>query len=207
MRGETVFVEYSDGTEGYVGNVLVQQTDLTDLSVLDVQTRFINQARYKGDTSTLTLCWPKSNSGDMLNDARVTIRGERYRVYSNPMPYDHAVCGTMWDRLVTVIRSLFLHDAELLTTESVQDGYGVWRQTYVPRPVKVNLLRRADTMESDAGRKDLKRLVMLEIPLDEYREEDYVVFGGVRHTITDTARSPDSIVMTCTAPNTEASDG
>ena len=207
MWGETVFVEYADGHSAYVKNVLVQQTDLTDLTVLDVQTRFINQARYKGDTSTLTLCWPKTNTDDDLNNAHITIRGARFRVYSNPIPYDHINCGTMWDRLVTVLRSLFLYDANLLTVTSTQDVYGVWTQVYTKRPVKVNLLRLADSMKTASGRQDLQKLVMLEIPLEDYESEDFVEYEGVRYTISDTAYSTDTIVMTCIAPNTESSYG
>lgn len=205
MWGEKVTVEYDDGTVSEVDNVLVQQTDLTDLTVLDVQTRFINQARYKGDTSTLTLCWPKTNHDDYLNNAHVTIRGVRYRVYSNPIPYDGINCGTMWDRLVTVLRSLFLYDANLLSSTATQDAYGVWKQTLVPRAVKVNLLRLAESMETKAGREDLEKLVMLEIPLADYNDEDYIEFGGVTYTISDTAYSTDTVVMTCMAPNTETS--
>lgn len=207
MRGETVFVEYADGNSASVPNVLVQQTDLTDLTVLDVQTRFINQARYKGDTSTLTLLWPKARHDDDLNNAHVTIRGERYRVYSSPMPYDKLNCPTMWDRQVTVLRSLFLYDANLITTTEEQDEYGVWKQTDIPRPVKVNLLRLAESMERKSGREDLERLVMLEIPLSAYQGESYVKFGGIRYTITDTAYSTDTIVMTCMAPNTAVAYG
>lgn len=205
--GETVFVEYADGTEAYVDNVLVQQTDLTDLTVLDVQTRFINQARYKGDTSTLTLCWPKTNVEDDLNNAHVTIRGERYRVYSSPIPYDHTNCGTMWDRLVTVLRSLFLYDADLLEASETQDEYGIWKQSFAARSVKVNLLRLAESMEKGAGRIDLEHLVMLEIPLEDYDGEEYVRFQGVRYLISDTAYSTDTVVMTCLSPNTESSNG
>lgn len=207
MWGETVFVEYDDGTSAYVNNVLVQQSDSTDLTVLDVQTRFINQARYKGDTQTLTLCWPKTNTEDNLNNAHVTIRGMRFRVYSSPIPFDHVNCGTMWDRLVTALRSLFLYDAKLLTADSTQDVYGAWKQEFVARPVKVNLLRLAESMKTGAGRKDLEKLVMLEIPLADYQDEDFIEFDGVRYTIADTAYSTDSIVMTCKAPNTESSYG
>ena len=207
MWGETVSVEYADGNVADVRNVLVQQTDLTDLTVLDVQTRFINQARYKGDTSTLTLLWPKTNHDDDLNNAHVTIRGERYRVYSNPIPFDPINCPTMWDRTVTVLRSLFLYDADLLTTTEEQDEYGVWRQTFSKRAVKVNLLRLAESMERKSGREDLERLVMLEIPLTVYQGESYVEFEGIRYTISDTAYSTDSVVMTCTAPNTAVSYG
>ena len=206
MWGETVFVEYADGTEAYVDNVLVQQSDLTDLTVLDVQTRFINQARYKGDTSTLTLCWPKTNADDDLNNAHITIRGERYRVYSSPIPYDHKNCGTMWDRLVTALRSLFLYDADLLEASEAQDEYGVWKQTFEHRTVKVNLLRLAESMDKGAGRLDLERLVMLEIPLENYDGEEYVEFQGIRYLISDTAYSTDTIVMTCKSPNTESSN-
>lgn len=207
MWGETVTVEYADGTVEDVENVLIQQTDLTDLTVLDVQTRFINQARYKGDTSTLTLCWPKSRHDDDLNNAHVTIRGERYKVYSSPMPFDTHNCPTMWDRLVTALRSLFLYDAYLLTGVQEQDEYGVWRQTFSKRAVKVNLLRLAESMERKSGREDLERLTMLEIPLGVYQGEVYVEFDGIRYAITDTAYSADSIVMTCMAPNTAVSYG
>ena len=205
MYGETVFVEYADGTEKYLDNVLVEQSDMTDLTVLDVQMRFINQARYKGDTSTLTLCWPKTDSASDLNAAHVTVRGVRYRIYSDPMPFDHLNCPTMWDRRVVALRSLFLYDVELLETVQVQDEYGVWTQTYISHPAKANLLRVAETLEQKSGRDDLAKLTMFEIPIASYNGESYLRFNGIRYEVKDTAYSVDNIVMTCTAPNNEAS--
>lgn len=205
MYGETVFVEYADGTSKMLDNVLVEQTDMTDLTVLDVQMRFINQARYKGDTSTLTLCWPKTDSASDLNAAHVTIRGIRYRVYSDPMAFDHINCPTMWDRRVVAIRSLFLYDVELLASVHTQDEYGVWTQTFVSRPIKANLLRVAETLEQKSGRDDLSKLTMFEIPISSYNGESYLAFQGVRYEVKDTAYSVDNVVMTCVAPNNESS--
>lgn len=199
MWGETVLVRYADGSEESVDNVLVQQTDATDLTVLDVQTRFINQARYKGDTQTLTLCWPKTHHDDDLNNAYVTVRGNKFRVYSSPMPYDHTVCGTMWDRLVTVMRSLFLYDIELISAVSTVDEFGVWSQTFSSRSVKANLLRRAESLKYDAGIREPDELAMVEVPLEDYNGEMYIGYLGQRYLVTETAYSNDTIVMTCIA--------
>lgn len=200
LKGETVHLQLADGTEKDVSNVLVAQTDLTDMTVLDVQTRFINQARYKGDTTTLTLCWPKSNH-DELDSAFVTVRGHKYRVFSSPMWYDQAVCPTEWDREVTVTRSLFLYKMDLVETTSVRDEWGVMQDTRTYTPCMANLLRIATSSENAAGQKDNQDLVMFEIPLEKYNGERYVRYPsgdkGREYLITDTASSSDTIVMTC----------
>jgi hypothetical protein len=196
LRGETVAVELSDGTTYDLDNVLVAQTDLTDLTVLDVQMRFINQARYKGDTETLTLQWPKSDHS-VLNNAHVTIRGNRYRVYSNPMPYDDSICPTNWDRSVTVLRSLFLFDIELVRETPYMDEYAVWhmRREYVP--VKANMLRYAGSSERAGRTEGYEHLTMWEIPLDVYNGETLLRYDGQLYRARDTAKSTDTVVMTC----------
>lgn len=202
LRGETVELELVDGTKKTVDNVLVAQTDLTDMTVLDVQTRFINQARYKGDTSTLTLCWPKANH-DELDSAHVTIRGHRYRVFSSPMWYDGTVCPTEWDREVTVIRSLFLYKMDLVRKTAKRDEWGVMQSESEYIPTMANLLRIATSSKRSAGQTDEQDLVMFEVPLDKYNGERYVRWpsgtGGKEYLITDTASATDNIVMTCKA--------
>lgn len=196
LTGETVVLERSDGTKRRVPNVLVAQTDATDITVLDVQTRFINQARYKGDTSTLTLCWPKADHSD-LNDTHVWVRGDRYRVYSDPIPYDDSVCPTDWDRQVTALRSLFLYDIELGTAKSERDEWGVHHPTYEWRKVNANLLRLAGSMGDSGGAKGMEHLRMYEVPIDDYHGEVYVRADGLVLTVSDTASATDSVVMTC----------
>lgn len=197
MRGETVLLELADGTTKDVDNVLVYQSDATDLTVLDVQTRFINQARYKGDTSTVTAIWPKAERSD-LNEAHVTLRGERYRVYSRPMPLDDAVCPTSWNRRVTLLRSLFLYKATLHKATPTQDEWGTWVMDMDEgREVPVNLLRLAGSMEHDDGRTALEHLVMLEIDNADYDGEVWLHYEGGLYEVTDTAHSSDTVVMTC----------
>lgn len=197
MRGERVFVELEDGTEKWVDNVLLHQSDATDLTVLDVQTRFINQARYKGDTSTVTACWPKADDSE-LNNAHVTIRGMRYRVYSRPLPIFDELCPTQWNRLVTLLRSLFLYKATLYKATPTQDEWGVWQLDMDSgREVNVNLLRLAGAMEHDDGRRALEHLVMLEIDNADYDGEVWVSYEDGLYEVTDTAHSTDSVVMTC----------
>lgn len=196
LRGERVTVELSDGTTYDLDNVLVAQTDLTDLTVLDVQMRFINQARYKGDTDTLTLQWPKSDHS-VLNDAHVTIRGNRYRVYSNPMPYDDAICPTSWDRTVTVLRSLFLFDVELVRETPYMNEYAVWKMRKEYIPVKANMLRYADSLERAGNTEGFQQLTMWEIPLEVYNGETLLRYDGKFYRAQDTAKSTDTVVMTC----------
>ena len=74
LKGEPVTLERVDGTMVEGIEALVRQSDLSDQTVLDVQTKFINQARYKGDAETLTCIWPKSNTED-LRDCHVWVRG------------------------------------------------------------------------------------------------------------------------------------
>ena len=197
MRGERVFLELEDGTEKWVDNVLLHQSDATDLTVLDVQTRFINQARYKGDTSTVTACWPKADDSE-LNNAHVTIRGMRYRVYSRPLPIFDELCPTQWNRLVTLLRSLFLYKATLYKATPTQDEWGVWQLDMDDgREVNVNLLRLAESMEHDDGRRALEDLVMLEVDNADYDGEVWVRYEGGLYEVTDMAHSTDSVVMTC----------
>lgn len=197
MRGETVLLELEDGTTKTVDNVLLHQSDATDLTVLDVQTRFINQARYKGDTSTVTACWPKADDSE-LNNAHVTIRGARYRVYSRPLPIFEELCPTQWNRLVTLLRSLFLYRATLHKATPTQDEWGTWTfDLDEGREVPVNLLRLAESMEHDAGRLAEESLVMLEIENENYDDEVWLTYDGRLYEVTDTAHSTDTVVMTC----------
>lgn len=197
MRGETVHVQLYDGTEYDLDNVLLHQSDATDLTVLDVQTRFINQARYKGDTSTLTACWPKDDDSE-LNNAHVWVRGSRYRVYSRPMQIHDNLCPTQWNRLVTLLRSLFLYKVTLHKATPTQDEWGVWRfDMDEGREVPVNLLRLAGSMEHDDGRLGVEHLLMVEIDNEYYDGEVWMTYDGGLYEVTDTAHSNDSVILSC----------
>lgn len=180
LRGETVALELADGTESVVDNVLVAQSDLSDQSVLDVQTKFINQARYKGDQDTLTLEWPKAESSSLIA-AHVTVRGERYRVYGNPMPYADAVCPTDWNRQVTVVRSLYLYQVTFYRDRVTQDEWGVSHSSYEGTDVMCNLLRKTDDVSSGASTKDSSTILMFEVP-EESWDPDYV---ALRYPVGD----------------------
>lgn len=208
MHGYPVDVELADGTQLTVDNVMWYQSDVTDLTVLDVQTRFINQARYKGDTETLTALFPRTFDAD-LNDAHVTLPdGERYRVYARPETYGSSLEPTRWNRRVTLLKSLFLFDVTLYSGKGEQDEYGTWRTEFEGRQVKANLLRLAESMETKASIRDLAHLVMLEIRNEDYQGELRVEFQGQMYWATDTARSTDTIVLTCQGqPSERDSDG
>lgn len=198
MRGESVTLDLADGTSKAVDNVLVAQTDLSDQTIMDVQTRFINQARYKGDQDTLTLNWPKS-CPDSLIGAYVWVRGERFRVYGNPMSYAANVCPTEWDRQVVVTRALFLYDLELLVESGEQDEWGVWHISYDPRPVKGNLLRSADDGENTSGQKvAMQPIVMFELRQEDYQGEQHIRYQGEVYRVNARAWSSDTVVITAT---------
>lgn len=198
LRGEDVTLDLPDGTSKQVGNVLVAQTDLSDQTIMDVQTRFINQARYKGDQDTLTLEWPK-DCPDSLIGAYVTVRGERFRVYGNPIAYAAGACPTSWDRQVVVTRALFLYDVDLLEESATQDEWGVWHVEYQPRPIKANLLRQADDGENSAGQKEaMQPIVMFEIRQEDYQGELHLRYQGEVYEVTARAWSTDTVVVTST---------
>lgn len=198
LRGERVVLELGDGTTSEVDNVLVAQSDLSDQSVLDVQTRFINQARYKGDQDTLTLEWPKSERSSLIA-AHVTVRGERYRVYGDPMPYDDAVCPTDWNRQVTAVRSLYLYLVTFYRDETTQDEWGVTHSRYVGTDVMCNLLRQTEDVSAGASTRGYSPILLFEMRPEDWRDEfvavryptndgDFAMIAGVNH-------GPDTVVV------------
>lgn len=213
LRGETVLLEKADGTQVVVRDVLAHPADLSDQTVQDVQTRFINQARYKGDQLTLTLYWPKAADHDLM-DAHVTLRGERYRVYGTPFPYDDAVCPTRWDEQVTVTRSLYLFDLELGIQASVQDEWGSFREGYDWVPIKGNLLRLAEDSEHGAGTEGPSGILMFELRRRDWPDrdsEDKVAVlrypageGGRIYRMSATAYAQETLVVTATGGLTDA---
>ena len=132
--GDLVTLERPDGTTMDVQHVLWYDADASDQTVMDVQTRFINQARYKGDSKTLTMLWPKKAPHDLM-DCHVWVRGNRYRVYANPSPPSGTPLFNGYDLFVTATASLFLYDAELLKATRSRDEWGVWHtDEYDPTP-------------------------------------------------------------------------
>ena len=200
--GETVTLETADGTTVDVDHVLCHEADVSDQSVMDVQTRFINQARYKGDSVTLTVMWPKSAPHD-LTDAHLVIRGERYRVYGTPFPVAHSPNG--YDCRITCTRPMFLYTAELLSPTVTHDAWGVPSYEYAGDTVSVNLLRLTDTLESTAGRSDLARVVLLELPPGAW-DEKYTHFrlDGRLHRIESVNSAGEQVVISGTM---EVTDG
>ncbi len=194
--GETVQLEQVDGSFVSVPHVLMHEADQSDQTVMDVQTRFINQARYKGDSRTLTVIWPKSAPQDLM-DTHLIVRGERYRVYSEPFPMSHTPNG--YSMRVTCIRSLFLYDADLLASTTTQDEWGVWHEEFVAHPTKANLLRLSETAEVGAGQTDLSQIVLLELPPNTW-DADYTAFDfqGKRHTIRSVDTAGECVVVSGT---------
>ena len=198
LRGETVLLELADGSTSEVGNVLIEQSDLSDQAVLDVQTRFINQARYKGDQDTLTAEWPKAERSSLIG-AHVTVRGRRYRVYGNPIPYDDAVCPTSWNRQVTLVGSLYLYKVRFYRNEPERDEWGVWHDRYDGPEVMCNLLRKTDDVGEGAGTSGPQDILMFELPLEEW-DEGFVAFrypseGGEFVRISGINYGADTVVV------------
>ena len=195
--GETVTFEPADGEPTEVPHVLVHEADISDQTVMDVQTRFINQARYKGDQRTLTVLWPKSAPRELM-DAHVVIRGERYRVYGDPFPVAHSPNG--YDTRLTVTRSLFLYDITLVRTVATRDEWGVMHEADEDVvETKANLLRLSEMAEQGARQTDLARVALFELPPDTW-DERFTAFEyeGQRHHIESVDRAADVVVISGT---------
>ena len=193
--GETVTLEHVDGTTEDVRHVLCSEADLSDQSVMDVQARFINQARYKGDSLTLNVWWPKDAPHDLMG-AHVIVRGERYRVYSAPFSMANSPNG--YDVRFTCMRSLFLYEATLYRSTVTVDEWGVPHPTYEPTRAMVNLLRLSETAEDLAGRDALARVVLLELQRGTWDDERPFVafdFAGRRHRITSVDKAEEQVVI------------
>ena len=182
--GGTVTLEHPDGTTEDVRHVLWYDADASDQTVMDVQTRFINQARYKGDSKTLTLLWPKSAPHELM-DCHVWVRGERFRVYANPTPPSGTPRYNGYDLFVTATASMFLYDAELLKAAGrYKDEWAVWHVTdYLSTPAKVNLLRLSEDTAYEAGQHGMGGVVLLELQPDTW-DSEYVKFRFQGHVYT-----------------------
>lgn len=192
--GETVTLETADGETFEVEHVLCREADQSDQTVMDVQTRFINQARYKGDSRTVMAMWPKDAPTHDLMDSHIVIRGERYRVYASPFPVAHP--RARYDMRVTCIRSLFLYDAALISTDLVKDQWGRMEEVDTPTPVKVNLLRLSETIEDAARASELAKLVLIELRPGDY-DPSHVkfAFDGDTYHVTSIERAGDVVVL------------
>jgi len=194
--GQTVTLERPDGETVDVPRVLYYDADASDQSVMDIQTRFINQARYKGDSKTLTLLWPKSAPHDLM-DCHVWVRGERFRIYANPTAPSATPTLVGYDLFVTATHPMFLYDAMLLKSVREQDEWGVWHtREYEPTPVKVNLLRLSEDMAFEAGQHGYGGVVLLELPPDTW-DRAYVAFEfqGHKYSITSVDTAHDVVVI------------
>ena len=204
--GETVTLEGADGTMTDVDHVLFYVASESDQTVLDVQTRFINQARYKGDQRKLTLIWPKGAPHDLM-DAHVWVRGERYSVYARPGTPSSTPNG--YDMRVTATMSLYLYDVELLKAERTRDEWGVWHTEWDPTPARANMLRLSEDMGHDARRDQLERVTLLELPPGTW-DKGYKAFrmDGRLHSITSVDYAGDTVVIAGTyVLGTEVDDG
>jgi len=200
--GETVTLERPDGSTADVAHVLFYPASESDQTVLDVQTRFVNQARYKGDQRTLTLVWPKGAPHDLM-DCHVWVRGERYSVYANPCPPSHSPNG--YDMRVTATMSLYLYDIELLRPTGERDAWGVWQTAWDPTPTKANMLRLSDDVEHVARQDGMLRMVLFELPPNTW-DDAYTAFrhGGHVHEIGSIDYAGETVVIGGTR---EATDG
>lgn len=198
--GETVTLEKADGTMVDVRHALCAEVDMSDQTVMDVQTRFINQARYKGDQRTLSVMWPTDADHDVM-DGHLWVRGERYAIYGQPFPVAHSPVD--YDMQLTVTRSLYLYDVELGATTLTRDQWGMQHAEWAWTPVRANMLRLAEDMERGSGTEGVSRIVMFEFTAevwgDGYEAVRYPAGEGghvYHHTATGLAR--DSVVCTFT---------
>lgn len=197
LRGEPIVLELPDGEMVEGLKILVHQTDVTDQSVLDVQTKFINQARYKGDSSTLRASWPKEWS-DSLIGCHVWLRGERYRVYGDPFPLDKQVTPTEYNRVVVLTKTLYLYKINLLTERVTKDEWGVAHIEWDSKEVNANLLRLADeSQSSNAGqRRPMQPITLFELRPEDYNDELAYEYAGEHYTVTSRAFAEDTVVIT-----------
>lgn len=194
--GDTVQLERPDGAMFDVPHVLYYDADASDQTVMDVQTRFINQARYKGDSKTLTLLWPRDAPHDLM-DCHVWVRDERYRIYANPTPPSGTPRYNGYDLFVTATMSLYLYDAELLRAERYKDEWGVWHTgELVPTPTKVNLLRLSEDMVFEVSQHGFGGVVLLELPEGTW-DDEYVKFrfGGHDYRINSIDYAHETVVI------------
>lgn len=196
LKGEPVVLERVDGTMVDGIEALVRQSDLSDQTVLDVQTKFINQARYKGDAETLTVMWPKSNDED-LRDCHVWVRGNRYRVYGNPFYPTETTLPTQYNRRITLNRALYLYEAKLLSPTVTFDEYKVQHVDWDGPTIPVNLLRLSEESQQRVygmSRGDYD-ITLLEIDPKFYDGQKAFEFDGRFYTLTATTEAHDTIVL------------
>ena len=190
---ETAVLEYPDSQTVEVPSVLCHQADVSDQSVMDVQTRFINQARYKGDSVTITVAWPKSAPHEVTG-CHLWVRGERYRIYGTPFPVLNS--PTDHDMRITCTRSMFLYDVSLRKATRTKDEWGGWATTWEEVPVKANLLRLSDDKVDAARARELSRLTLFELQPGAW-DDSYTSFSyqGENYSIQSINRAEESVVI------------
>lgn len=196
--GETVTLERADGTTVDVEHVLCAEADISDQTVQDVQTRFINQARYKGDQLTLAVAWPTSAPHDLM-DAHLWVRGERFAVYGKPFAVAHSPVG--YDCQITATRTLYLYDVELGTATLERDQWGVHHATWSWTPAKANLLRLAEDSATAGGASGIEHTVMMEFHTsvwgEGYKAVRYPAGEGNRtYHLRSTATAREAVLCT-----------
>lgn len=201
LRGEDVVLEKPDGTTVDVENVLLHPTDLSDQTIQDVQTRFINQARYKGDQLTLTAYWPKTADHELM-DCHIWARGERYKVYGTPFGYSPQMCPTDYDVMVTITRTLYLFDVDLGLQASYKDEWGAFHEHFDWVSKKGNLLRLAEDGERGTGTQGPSGILMFEFKREDWPAEEVAALrypsgeGGHLYRISATAYSEEAMIVT-----------
>lgn len=196
LKGEPATLEMVDGTMVDGIEVLIRQADLSDQTVLDVQTKFINQARYKGDSETLTCIWPKDHTED-LRDCHVWVRGNRYCVYGGPISPTGGTLPTKYDRRVTLNRSLYLYKAKLLSPTETFDEWHVQHVKWDGPEVDVNLLRLSEESQQrvyGTSRADYD-IVLIELDPALYDGQKAFEYDGRFYTVTATTEAHDTIVI------------
>lgn len=142
ILGETVEVTHADGSIESVNNVLIapeQQTDIPTSTGQEERTAY-------------TLHFPKGYTKDLVR-ARITVRGERFRVLGYPKAYTEENNLTDWNMPVKVARLNYTHEVEIqqaiATISDKGDSKTQW-QTVLTAPCRVADVEQSE--ERKAGR-------------------------------------------------------
>lgn len=109
--GETIEITHSNGEVETQDNVLVDPQEQVDIPTSTGQEERV----------AFILHFPKGYAGDLVH-ARITARGERFRVLGYPKAYTEANNLTDWNMPVKVARLNYTHDLEIQgATATVND--------------------------------------------------------------------------------------
>ncbi len=177
--GETIEITHAGGDVETLDNVLIapeEQADIPTSTGQEERTAYI-------------LHFPKGYTGDLVH-ARVTVRGERFRVLGYPKAYTMENNVTDWNMPVKVARLNYTHELEIQqaysTINDKGDSVTQW-QTVLTTYCRVADVEQSES--SEAGRIQGKKQVQLTFDwVDElkglYNTTARAIVDGVEFDIT-----------------------